>query len=252
MSAISGRRVAVSPIREIDLDALARGYRFRPISDAATRRALNAARASLDPLLDIGGGTGAHATVWAAAGRNAVVVDASEGMTVQAGAKPHVGVVRGDAENLPFADSSFGLAYFHMSVHYGDWGLTLPEAARCVRDGGRIEIWTFAPSEIERTSLGRWFPTVVEVDVARFPDPKDLATLLAGSCRSVSVATEVEPVERTAGSWIQGVRGRFVSTLQLVPEDELEKGIAAFRRDYPNDDDVYRYEARYASVSCVV
>jgi len=173
-------------------------------------------------------------------------------MATQASTRPHVDVVRGDGENLPFVSGSFGLAYFHTSVHYGDWRLTLPEALRCVRTGGRIEIWTFAPSEIERTSLGRWFPTVVEVDVSRFPDPQDLATLLGESVRSVSVTTEVEPIERTALSWVQGVRGRFVSTLQLVPEDELEMGITAFRRAYPNDDDVYRYEARYTSVACVV
>ncbi|MCZ7532917.1 MAG: class I SAM-dependent methyltransferase [Acidimicrobiia bacterium] len=252
MSAISGQPVAVSPIPEIDLDALARGYRFRPISRAAMQRAANAARASLDPLLDIGGGTGAHAAVWAAAGRNAVVVDASPDMATQASTKAHVDVVRGDAENLPFARDSFGLAYFHTSVHYGDWRLTLPEAVRCVRTGGRIEIWTFAPSEIEKTSLGYWFPTVVEVDTPRFPNPKHLAALLGELCRSVSVTTEVELIERTARSWVQGVRGRFVSTLQLVPEEELERGIAAFRRAYPNDDDVYHYEVRYTSVACVV
>lgn len=242
----------MSRFPEVDLDALARGYAYRPISAAATRRAARAAQVSLDPLLDIGGGTGAHAAVWAAAGRRAVVIDASREMAIRANTNPHLGVVLGDGQALPFVNDSFGLAYFHMSVHYGDWRRTLPEAVRCVRPGGRIEIWTFAPSEMGRTSLGRWFPTVVGVDRVRFPDPKLLAALLGESCRSVRVAAEVELIERTAHSWIEAVRGRFVSTLQLVPDDELESGIAAFRRAYPNDGDIYRYEARYTSVTCVV
>lgn len=242
----------MSSTPDIDLDALARGYRFRPISQAGRDRAVRAARGSLDPLVDIGGGVGNHAGVWAAMGRTAFVIDASRDMVTQAGARPHVDAVRADAAHLPFRNDSLGLAYFHLSVHYGDWRVTLPEAVRCVRPGGRVQIWTFAPSDMGETSLGRWFPSVVEIDSARFPDPNDLAALLGGLGRSVSVTSEVEVMERTARSWVEAVRGRFVSTLQLLADEELESGIAAFRRAFPDDDEVYRYEARYISVTCVV
>ena len=239
-------------IAEIDLDHLARGYRFRPISERAAQRAADAARESLDPLLDVGGGTGAHAEVWARAGRTAVVLDVSKEMTVQASQRPNVLVMRANAEQMPLRSDSFGLAYFHTSVHYGNWRSTLAEAVRVVRKGGTVEVWTFAPNSIGSTSLGRWFPSIVAIDSVRFPELDALAEYLESLCSSVSVGTEVEPIARTALEWIEGVQGGFVSTLQLIDQAELDEGIGEFRTEYPNDDDVYRYAATYTSIRCIV
>ncbi len=237
---------------EVDLEALAVAYRFRPITSRASDRALSAASRVLDPLLDIGGGNGSHAAGWAANGRQAIVVDLSAEMTRRAGAHRHLDVVRADAHSLPFSDRSVGLAYFHMSIHYGDWRVTLDEAVRVVRGGGAIDIWTFSPHDIERSSLAKWFPTVAEVDVVRFPEPVDLAKHLSTIGTEVVVETSSEWYERTAKHWIESVRARFVSTLQFVPPAEIEDGLERFSRAYPNDDDVYRSEAKFTRVRCVV
>ena len=237
---------------EVDLEALAGTYAFRPISPTASKRARTAAISALDPLLDIGGGNGSHAAVWAASGRQALVVDLSTAMTTQASARSHVDVVKADAHRLPFRDRSIGLAYFHMSIHYGDWRETLDEAGRVVRRGGAIEIWTFSPEDIERSSLATWFPTVAEVDTIRFPWPADLAEHLSNVGTAVVVETSSEPLERTAKQWVESVRARFVSTLQFVPVAELEEGIQRFSLRYPNDDDVYRSQANFTRVRCVV
>jgi len=236
----------------IDLGDLARAYRLRPMTEAAIDRAAAAAHGALDPLLDIGGGTGAHAGVWATLGRSALVLDVSDAMVDKAKNRSGVSVVQGDAETLPFQHAQFGLAYFHMSIHYGDWRKSLSEAVRVVRPGGRIEVWTFAPEDLAGTSLGRWFPSVVGIDTARFPSPHDLANHLGPLVQSVTVETAPEEMERTARSWVESVRGRFVSTLQLVDATELDAGVAAFRTRYPNDDDVYRYSAPFTAVTCVV
>ena len=82
--------------------------------------------------------------------------------------------------------------------------------------------------------------------------PGDLATHLATICSKVVVETSTEQIERTAGQWIESVRGRFVSTLQFVPPDELEAGIARFVQQHPNDDDVYRSAVHFTRVRCVV
>jgi ubiquinone/menaquinone biosynthesis C-methylase UbiE len=211
-----------------------------------------AAADALDPLLDIGGGNGSHAAVWAAVGRRAIVVDLSAEMARQAGTRRHVEVVKADAHHLPFRDRSVGLAYFHMSIHYGDWRATLDEAGRVVRGGGAVDIWTFSPKDIERSSLAEWFPTVAQVDVVRFPSPVDLAEHLSAIGSEVVVETSSERLERTAREWIRSVRARFVSTLQFVSSAELEDGIEQFSRAYPNDDDIYRSQANFTRVRCVV
>lgn len=252
MSDTSGRPEEASPIADIDLDRLARSYRFRPISQLATVRALAAARNALDPLLDVGGGTGAHSAAWAAVGRTAVVADMSHEMARIARTRRHVMVTRADAAALPFVDDSFGLAYFHMSIHYGEWRTLLNEALRVVRPGGSIEIWTFAPAAIGASSLGRWFPSVVAIDAERFPDPVDLASHLSMGASKVKMSEHTEGVTRSADDWVRSVRGRFVSTLQVLTDDELEAGIAEFRKAYPRDTDPYSYELKFTLVACVV
>ncbi len=240
------------PLADIDLDVLADGYRLRPMSPTAAARAATVARRCLDPLLDVGGGPGNHSAVWAGLGRRAVLLDVAPAMIEAARRRPNVRVVLGDAQCLPFASNQFGLAYFHMSIHYGDWRRTLTEAARVVRPGGLIDVWTFDPADISTSSLGRWFPSIRHIDEPRFPDPVDLAAHVGALVSSVSIATIVEPIERTAASWTEAVRGRFVSSLQFVPDDEIEAGISAFRSTHPSDDDIYRYESVFTRVTCVV
>lgn len=237
---------------DIDLSDLAHAYRLRPMSEAATRRAAGSARLALDPLLDVGGGTGTHATTWTDMGRNAVLLDLSSAMVGKAASNSHLQVVRAASEHMPFADASFGLAYFHLSIHYGDWHASLSEAVRVVRPGGRVEVWTFDPSDLARTSLGRWFPSVITHDALRFPVVGDLVAHLGPLVSSVRVTTTDETIERTARSWVESVRGRFVSTLQLINDSEIEAGITAFRRVFPADDDVYKYTAPFTTVTCVV
>lgn len=241
-----------SNMADVDLEELARAYRYRPISQAASARTRLVATEALDPLLDIGGGTGAHAAIWAAQGRQAIVCDLSAEMTRQAATHRNVQVVRGDAHRLPLSDDSVGLAYFHMSVHYGDWKETLNEAGRVVRGGGIIDIWTFSPQDIERSPLGTWFPTVAEIDVGRFPSPVALAAHLSTIGTEIAVDTQDEQVRRTAGEWIDAVRGRFVSTLQFVPAEELERGIARFIERYPDDNDIYESRINFTRLRCVV
>ena len=237
---------------EFDLGVLAEGYQLRPISPTAVERAASIARRCLDPILDVGGGPGNHAAVWAGLGRRAVLVDVSPAMIEVARQRSNIRVVLGDAESLPFGSGQFGLAYFHMSIHYGDWRRSLTEASRVVRPGGLVDVWTFDPADIAASSLGRWFPSIRHIDEPRFPDPLDLVAHVGGLVGSVSVETVVEPIARTAASWIDAIRGRFVSSLQLVPEDEIEAGIEAFRSIYPSDDDIYRYESVFTRVTCVV
>jgi SAM-dependent methyltransferase len=68
-------------------------------------------------------------------------------------ARPHIvetGVrfplVRGDAEELPFADQSFDLVFSdHGAIGFTDPSITVPEVARVLRPGGRLVCSTATP-----------------------------------------------------------------------------------------------------------
>ncbi|MCJ7726972.1 MAG: class I SAM-dependent methyltransferase [Acidimicrobiia bacterium] len=239
---------------EVDLEALAAGYEHRKTTPAALARAAAAADAahlgSGSVAIDVGGGRGLHAGVFAGRGALAVVVDRSEGMSSAAASVPGVEVVVGDAADLPLADGCADLAYFHLSIHYGDWRRSLDEAIRVVRPGGALWVWTFGSDHLRSSFLADWFPSIVPIDEARFPEPGALAAhLAAAGCSAVAVSEAPEVVERTAGEWRAAVEAGFVSTLQMLPPGEVEAGLRRFGEAYPRPGEMLSYRLGYLSVS---
>jgi len=240
----------------VDLDHLADAYRLRPMSAHARGRSIVSAQGCTGWLLDVGGGSGSHAATWMDAMRaddiHPVVVDPSPAMLGNAIGDPGLALVRAEAQRLPLRDSTCGLAYFHLSIHYGDWPTAIDEAFRVVAPGGRIEVWTIAPAAIERSSLGRWFPRVIEIDTARFPDPADIARHCESRGGAVSVSSVNEPIARRAGDWREAVRGRFVSTLQFLDDEQIEVGLAKFTEEFPDEESEYPYHLELTRISTVV
>ena len=217
----------------VDLEALAAGYRMRRPDDAVLAAAA-AAAARLGPgsrAIDVGGGPGTHAAVLAATGAFVVVIDPSSGMVRRAAvAGP---AVRARGEDLPVRSGVADLVYFHLSIHHGDPHAMLSEAVRASRAGGVVWVWTLAADHHRSSFLARWFPSIGEIDTARFPDPSHLVEMLqAEGCDTVEVESRVLSRTRPAGEWVEAVRAAFVSTLQL-----LDPGV-----------DVV-YEQRYTRVS---
>ncbi len=233
----------------VDLEDLAAGYEHRPPSSAALRRAARAAEsASLKPgdvAIDIGGGRGHHAAVWAEAGARAVVVDPSRGMTRAAQLRPGVVPVRSFAQHLPIRSATTQLAYFHLSIHYGDWKLALDEVHRVVRPGGSCWIWTMGEKHHRSSFLARWFPSVGDIDAARFPDPAAVVAALEDRWSEVEHGREVEERTMSAAGWREAAQARFVSTLQLLPDGEFAAGLASFDETYPDPDEQVEYQLTF-------
>ncbi|MEN8040335.1 MAG: class I SAM-dependent methyltransferase [Actinomycetota bacterium] len=237
---------------DVDLEWLARSYDLRPMSKAARQRAETSALGLAGRLVDVGGGRGEHAGAWVGPGRSPIVVDPSRAMVAEADMVPGVRVVSARAQHLPFRDGTASLAYFHLSIHYGDWMRALDEAMRVVRPGGRIEIWTMGHEAIKRSSLATWFPRVAEIDLVRFPDPEDLTRYCIERGGLVEVSEVIEPIVRSAGEWMTAVRGRFVSTLQLLDADDMADGLARFASAYPDPSTPYRYDMALTRISTTV
>jgi len=236
-------------MRDVDLDRLADGYAHRPPSRATLQRAATAGE-TLPPgsrILDVGGGPGDHAAVWAGQGHHPVVLDPSAGMLDRASGR-RLAAVRGRSGAMPFRTMTFDLVWFHLSIHYGDWRAAVDEALRVAAASGRIEIWTLGPDHFARSGLARWFPSIPEIDGARFPDPGAIVDHLERRGAAPATDTEIERVVTTAGAWLPAIEAGFVSTLQLLPADEREAGIAALRRRYPDPGEEVTYELRYTRI----
>ena len=107
--------------------------------------------APIDRLLDIGTGTGRIAEVFAAHAAHITAFDKSPEMLRIARARlqhlpaGQVDLVQGDFADLPFGAARFDATLFHQVLHYAQAPeLTLAEAARVTRPGGRIAVIDFA------------------------------------------------------------------------------------------------------------
>ena len=188
-------------------------------------------------VLDVGCGTGrllaalverAHAKAWG--------VDASEEMLrVARGALPHgVGLRQGRAEQLPFRDGWFERLTMSLVVHLVDRPRAFAEARRVLGDDGRLAIATFAPTHFDTYWLNPWFPSIGKLDRMRFPTGDELRHELeeAGLGRvAVVPVSSVEEIDRETA--LARVRGRHISTFDLLPPDEVREGTARAERELP-------------------
>ena len=137
------------------------------------------------------------------------------------------------AEALPFKEAWFERALLVLVVHVLDRPQAFGELRRVLGDDGRIVIDTFAQAQFDDYYLNPYFPSLVEIDRARFPTKEQLeAELVAAGFAPRTIPMQ----QRTTRSrdWIlERIRGRFISTLLLLGEQEYVEGLARAERDLP-------------------
>jgi len=188
-------------------------------------------------VLDVGCGTGVLAA--ALAEREAARVwgiDAEPAMLEVARARvpAGVGLREGRAEALPFRDAWFERAVLRLVVHLVDRARALPELARVLAPGGRAAIATFDPTHFDRFWLNRLFPSLEAIDRARFPDPAALAGELAAAgfaAAHVVRLSQHRALDRETA--LERIRGRHISTFDLLSEEEIAAGTERAERELP-------------------
>ena len=188
-------------------------------------------------MLEVGCGTGVLAA--ALAERTAArvwAVDAEPEMLEIARARlpKGSGVRAGRAEELPFRDAWFERAVLRLVIHLVDTTRALPELRRVLAPEGRAVVATFDPSHFDGFWLNRLFPSLEGIDRARFPDPAELCRGFEAAgfaaTRVVRLSQEREIDRATA---LERIRGRHISTFDLLDADEVAAGTARAERELP-------------------
>jgi ubiquinone/menaquinone biosynthesis C-methylase UbiE len=186
-------------------------------------------------VLDAGGGTGLLAAALAERALCRVwLVDPSAEMLEQARARvpPGVGLKQGRAEELPFKDGWFERAVARCSVHLWERPCAFAEVRRAAE---RFVVATFDPVHFADFWLNRYFPSMGEIDRARFPDGPALERELRDAgfleVRLVRLTQQREVLREEA---LARIEGRHISTFDLLDEDELREGTERARRELPD------------------
>jgi ubiquinone/menaquinone biosynthesis C-methylase UbiE len=194
--------------------------------------------------LDIGCGTGTLAEALAERGGGKVWgVDPSAEMLLRANAKrTKARFKEGRAEALPFKDGWFERALMRLSLHLLDRPVSLAEAARVLGPGGRLVIATFDPAHFAGYWLNELFPSLDAIDRARFPDAATLEhELLHAGFGGIRVVPLGQEATASRAEALERIRGRYISTLRLIDDEEFARGLASAEASLP-DELAYRLE----------
>jgi SAM-dependent methyltransferase len=181
-------------------------------------------------VLEIGCGPGRAAA--ALAERHGAQVSAVDASAEMLSAARHivpssVELVQACAEDLPYDDGVFELAFSSFAVHLFDRPRAFAEARRILRPGGVYWIKTADPDRIGDHWAAPLFPSFERIEVERFPGEQQLRRELADAGFGDVTVERLEPHEElTRDEALERLRGGTFSTLALLPARERDDGIA--------------------------
>jgi SAM-dependent methyltransferase len=193
-------------------------------------------------VLDVGCGTGALAAALAeqALARVWGVEPSDEMRAVAERRVPRgVGLKAGRAEQLPFRDGWFDGVVYSLVVHLVDRPRAFAEARRVLADGGRVVVSTFAHAHFDTYWAAPFFPSIREIDRARFPTEAALTKELEAAGFAPPVFEHISSgyaIPRDLA--LERIRGRHISTFDLLPDHEIAEGTARAERELPETVDV--------------
>jgi ubiquinone/menaquinone biosynthesis C-methylase UbiE len=183
-------------------------------------------------VLDVGCGTGRWSEALAERGSRVWGVDESPEM-VELARKRGVNAKLASAEALPFKEAWFERALLVLVVHVLDRPRAFAELHRVLADDGRIAIATFARAQFDSYYLSPYFPSLAQIDRERFPTPEALEEEL-GAAGFSSRTIPVHQRTTISREWaLERIRGRFISTLLLIGDEEFAEGLARAERELP-------------------
>jgi ubiquinone/menaquinone biosynthesis C-methylase UbiE len=210
--------------------------RLRPVDDnwrelmhqLAVRGDLVAKR-----VLDVGCGTGRLAAELQGRGSRVWGVDPSPEMVAQAKNRG-VNAKVAHAERLPFKEGWFERAVMWLVVHLVDRPRAFADLRRVLAPDGRVVIATFDPSHFDRFWLNEIFPSLERIDRERFPAEDELTRELVSTGFEPQVTRFAQRAEITREAALERIRGRYISTLELLSEDEYRAGLERAERRLPD------------------
>ena len=154
-------------------------------------------------------------------------------MLEQAVAKPiSARWVQGDATALPLACDRFDFLFAVFLLHHvTDLDALFGECMR-VLDGGCAAFVTVSHEFIARHPMNAYFPSFKAIDQSRFPGIPAVKKALTrqGFDRVEFAVSKAKPTQVDAG-YVDKVAARFISTYELIPDEEFEAGLAQLRQD---------------------
>jgi ubiquinone/menaquinone biosynthesis C-methylase UbiE len=187
------------------------------------------------PVADVGSGTG----IWAKFivewfDTDVIGIEPSTGMrsrATQTRRHSRVHYVGGAAEHLPLRDASCGAVWMSTVVHhFADLHAAAREARRVLRDGGPVLIRQSFSGRHDGILWTGFFPSALRLAEQRHPT---IETVIEAFTKAGFRHHEVCEVTQIAAAdlheYVQRTATRSDSTLELISDEEFERGLEELR-----------------------
>ncbi len=193
-------------------------------------------------VLDVGCGTGRFAAQLSSQARVWAVDESPQMLEVARARAPGVRFKQASVDALPFKAGWFERATMWLVIHLVERPVAYAELRRVLAPGGRLVIATFDPSYFGLFWFRDYFPSMEEIDRARFPTQADFEVELAEAGfeapRFVRLSQKATVTREVA---LERIRGRHIATFDLISEHEYRAGLERAERDLPGQVE-YRQE----------
>jgi ubiquinone/menaquinone biosynthesis C-methylase UbiE len=191
-------------------------------------------------VVDIGCGTGRYSNLLAAQldsnfllyccdYSDAMLAKCRERMEDECQLPRNIIYCRASATDLPFTEGWFDAVTTFNAIHHFDHERFITEAARILRPGGLLSIYTRTLEQNERTVWGEHFPEFTDRETRLCRDG-DLEEVIDGVSELELEAVKAFKHDRAESpeSLLNRARNFHYSTFALYPPDEFMRALAAF------------------------
>jgi len=186
-------------------------------------------------VLEVGPGTGNNTQAFLERYPCALTaLELSSGMLDVGRAKvPEARWVQGDVQRIPLADAAveyiFGVYVLH---HLRGLLQAFQECTRILGPGGVAAFVTAPLGYIERHPMNAYFPSFSKADLQRFQSVDEIVESLRGAgfeqTRVEYLVAAPKPID---SYYVERVANKFISSFDLIPEDEFQAGLARLQAD---------------------
>jgi SAM-dependent methyltransferase len=140
--------------------------------------------------------------------------------------------LRASAEALPIDDARIDLVFLYLVYHHLRDPLTaFRDCARVLSSSGHLLVINATADILDSLRWLTFFPSARGIDLARLPTRASLCEMAdKAGLTLVQRRTVVDPAAPNLTAYAERVATRTFSTLQLISDDEFDRGASKFRR----------------------
>jgi SAM-dependent methyltransferase len=146
--------------------------------------------------------------------------------------EPKAALLQGRAEALPFRAACIDLAFLSMSYHHiAGKDEAAEELRRVLRPQGSVVIRTATRELMDTYLWGRFFPSALELDIARTPSRGEIPNTCARHGLALQGHEVLDhPFAGNLGEYADKIGMRGLSPLRMISDGEFDEGMRALRK----------------------